>query len=83
MECIHWVSQGYIQQYSLETKVFRPMSIPEGGTPCPRAAGPRAWRDARGSQDKRIRKPKLEKGKKRKLKRKEKKRKQIQFHPKY
>ena len=38
---------------------------------------------AEGCQDKRFRKPKLEKGKERKLKRKEKKRKQIQFHRKY
>ena len=36
-----------------------------------------------GSQDKSIRKPKLEKGKDRKLKRNEKKRKQIQFYRKY
>ena len=38
---------------------------------------------AERSQDKRIRKPKIEKGKETKLKRKEKKRKQIQFHRKY
>ena len=36
-----------------------------------------------GSQDKRIRKPKLEKEKERKLKGNEKKREHIQFHRKY
>ena len=36
MVCIHWVSEGYIQQYSPETKVFRPMSNPEGTACLPR-----------------------------------------------
>ena len=43
---------------------------PEGTPPFSRAVGPRAGEVPEGSQDKRIRKPKLEKGKERKLKRK-------------
>ena len=49
--------------------------LKEGTPPYPRAAGPRHGGMLEESQDKRIRKPKFEKGQERKLKRKGKKKK--------
>ena len=57
--------------------------LKESTPPCPRAAGPRAWRDARGEPRQENQKTEIRKRKGKEIEKERKKRKQIQFYRKY